>query len=344
MLNRLLRRLQGRPAPALTAAASDEDVAAAVEEALPVGAEAMPDADVAATLVSPQELADLFVRHLLGTAPDEPAVDGLADDILDRLDAQTQRLDVARLPRLPALVPQLLAVLRRDDVDANAIAALLARDPTLAGDVVRVANSAHYRRGAAVGNLPQAVNTIGSDGLRYVVLTTVMRPILQADPSHQAAHAGARLAAQSETRTWLCGTLARGVCDAGEVQLASVIASTGTAALMRMMPRPLMAQAAADINFGTRFLALASELSTRAAAHWRLDETLRNALQAMPRNGDDAGALARVLARADRLSMLHALHDTGDAPRLATSENLDERAQDRRLLASIPVTSEPVAA
>ncbi|WP_133500302.1 HDOD domain-containing protein [Cognatilysobacter terrigena] len=342
MLNRLLRRLQGRPTSAPIADASNEDVApapafaadeAAVEAELPGDA----------VLLTPHELSARFVRHLLGAPADAPIVDGLADDILDRLDTQSQRLDVARLPRLPALVPQLLSALRRDDVDSNAIAALLARDPTLAGDVVRVANSAHYRRGSAIATLPQAVNTIGSDGLRYVVLTTVMRPILQADPSQQAAQSGVRLAEQSEARTWLCGALARGACDVGEAQLASVIASTGIAALMRMMPRPLMTQAAADAAFGPRFLALAADVSTRAAVHWRLDEPLRQALQALARSDEDAAPLTRVLTRADRLSMLRVLRQI-DASNIAVSTDSAERMQDTRLLASIPGLAEPVAA
>ncbi|GAB1596512.1 HDOD domain-containing protein [Lysobacter claricitrinus] len=342
MISRLLRRLQGRPASAPIAAASVEDAVAMADDAW---TDMDDDAPGDAVVLTTSELAAAFVRHLFGTPADAPVVDGMADDILDRLDAQMQRLDVARLPRLPALVPQLLAALRRDDVDANAIAAVLARDPTLAGDVVRVANSAHYRRGGPINALPQAVNTIGSDGLRYVVLTTVMRPILQADPSHQGAQSGARLAAQSETRTWLCGTLARGACDVGEAQLASVIASTGASALMRMMSRPLLTDAAADPSFGPRFLALAAALSARAAMHWRLGDAVCGALQTMTSDADDIAPLARVLARADRLSMLHAMHRSGDVePRAAIATTDDERRRDARLLASIADVSAAAAA
>ncbi|MGY4516789.1 HDOD domain-containing protein [Lysobacter sp. HA18] len=340
MITRLLRRLQGRPAPAPTAAPSVEGDAVVVDDVWnDMDDEAVADATV---LASP-ELAARFVAHLFGTPADAPVVDGMADDILDRLDTQMQRLDVARLPRLPALVPQLLAALRRDDVDANAIAAVLARDPTLAGDVVRVANSAHYRRGAPINALPQAVNTVGSDGLRYVVLTTVMRPILQADPSQQGAQSGARLAVQSETRTWLCGTLARGACDIGEAQLASVIASTGASALMRMMPRPLITQAAADATFGPRFLALAGTLSARAAAHWRLGDSVCTALASM--STDDGAPLVRVLTHADRLSMLHTLQQCGEiASSVSIAASADDRRKDAGLLASLPQMSESAAA
>jgi HD-like signal output (HDOD) protein len=305
MITRLLRRLQGRPAAVMTAGLDTLPGIARVDDA-------PADGSADAMVVEPAVLASAFVRHLLDASPGAAVEDGLSEDILLRLAAHAERLDVARLPRLPALVPQMLSSLRRHPSDANSLAALLTRDPTLAGAVVRVANSAHYRRGAQVTSLPQAVGVIGNDGLRYVVLTSVMRPILQADPSHQAARSGERLSQQAEARTWLCGALAAPAgCDPGEAQLASVIASTGVAALMRMMPRTLLAQAAADPSFAPAFLALAAGLSTRAATHWRLDDALQAALQGMAGSSPDETALARTLATADRLSMLHALRVAG---------------------------------
>ncbi|HEY4529894.1 MAG TPA: HDOD domain-containing protein [Luteimonas sp.] len=297
MLKRFLQRLQGRPAPRADARDVDQ---VAVD----------PSADVDAVVIARDELGARFLRHLLDTPAAEPAADDLADDILDRLDAVASRLDPARLPRLPALVPQLLAALRRDDVDANALAAMVARDPTLAGAVVRSANSVHYRRGTQVSALPQAIGVVGNEGLRYVVLTSVMRPILQADPSQQGARAGQCLVAQGEARTWICGALATRVDDPGQAQLASIIASTGTAALLRMMPHALLAQAAADPSFAPRFFRLAADLSARTAAHWRLDAALQQALQAMP--GDASPSpLAAMLSTADALSMLHVLRRAG---------------------------------
>ena len=327
MITRLLRRLQGRPAAVAPAGLETLPEIARVDDA--------PDAD--ALVIEPEVLAAAFVRHLLDSAPGGTAESGLSDDILARLAAHAEHLDVARLPRLPALVPQLLAALRRDDSDANSLAALLTRDPTLAGSVIRVANSAHYRRGAQVTALPQAVGVIGNDGLRYVVLTSVMRPILQADPSQQAARSGERLSQQAEARTWLCGALAGAAGgDAGEAQLASVIASTGVAALMRMLPRALLARAAADTAFAPRFLQLAAELSARAAEHWRLDEALRRALQTMASPAQDDAALTHTLAAADRLSMLHALRMAGGIDELAqVSSTVAAQRRDAQLLATL---------
>jgi len=332
MLTHLLRRLQGRPADAMRSA---EDAARpGVVDDAPGDAEAE-----AATLIAPDVLAAGFVRHLLDVAHGQPRIDGLADDLLARLTVQAEHLDVARLPRLPALVPQLLSALRRDDTDANALAALLARDPTLAAAVVRVANSAQYACGARVSSLPKAVGVVGNEGLRYVVLTSVMRPILHADPAQQGARTGERLAQVAEARTWLCGALAATEhCDAGEAQLTSVIASTGRAARLRMMPHRLLAQAAPDPSFAMPFLALAASIAARAAAHWRLDAELCAALVATSADradGADPTPLARTLIRADRLSMLHALRMADDIDDDAQVSPGAMAAQDARLLAAL---------
>ena len=326
MISRLLRRLQGHavaPMPPAAPATLSDPSTHAIGVVAP--ADALPEATDASPPVAP---VHAFVRHLLDAPPGAAPEPGLCDDVLARLDALSRHLDVARLPRLPAMVPQLLAALRRDDADANSLATLISRDPSLAGDVVRVAGSAHYARANPVASLPQAIGTIGFDGLRYVVLTTVMRPILQADPSHQAARTGERLAQHGEARTWLCGPLAAGRCDVGEAQLASVVASTGLAALLRMLPRSLLAQAAADDAFAPALLVMAGELSARAAMHWRFDAPVREALATFAAPVRPDSALAGVLADADRLAMVRLLRD-GDVLR---DDAAHAAAAERRLL------------
>lgn len=313
MLSRLLRRLQGRPVDGSMSDADAPGSLGAPTSALP----ATEDADAgfdAAPGVSTAALQWRFLADLLDAPPAVPTP-GVAADVLARLDVMATHLDVARLPRLPAVVPQLLAALRRNESDAAALATLLARDSTLSGDVLRIANSAHYRRGRRVSALPQAVSAIGADGLRYAVLTSVTRPILQSDPARQGARLGEALSQHCEARTWLCGTLAGGTCDPAEAQLASVIAATGTAALLRMLPHAMFVQASADADFAPAFFALANGLSARAATHWHLHEATCRAIAGIGAAEAPAGSLADVLARADRIAMLRAL---GAASGIAT--------------------------
>ncbi|MFZ5656197.1 MAG: HDOD domain-containing protein [Pseudomonadota bacterium] len=254
-------------------------------------------------------LEQAFVGWAFGPDGNAPGETVSAAEALAYLQAVARRFDARRMPRLPALVPQLLASMRREDADADDIAALLARDPTLAGDVMRVAGSAYYCRGAAPGSLQQAVRVLGDAGLRQVVLGSVMRPILRGDAGPTPLSTAARLWSQSEARTWLCGRLAGADCDAGEAQLAGIVAGTGLAALSRMAPPGLLAGAAADPDFAGRLLVIARPLTVRACSHWQLPTPVLEALEP----GTDT-PLARVLTAADGLAMGYRLVEAGQLP------------------------------
>lgn len=265
------------------------------------------------------DIAQRFHRWLLDTPPGlDAAGPGVLDDALAQLEAVAARFDVRRMPRLPALVPQVMAAIRRDGSDAAEVAALLARDPMLAGEVLRVANSAWYRRGTGATTVQQAVQAIGHEGLRHVLVTTVMRPILRGEPSQPGFAVAGRLWAQAEACTWLCARLAVGRCDVGDAQLAGIVATAGASALLRMTSLPLLAQAAADPAFAGHFATIAWPLSARAAAHWQLPDEVRQALDERAGAGAAATPLGRVLASADLLAMGESLVDAG----LAAQEDI----------------------
>lgn len=306
MINRLLRRLQGRPAR--LAPAQDDAARAHVVDPAPAAQSIGYSIDTA-------ELERCFLHWVFDLPGEAQAPNATAAEAaFGQLQAVAHRFDVRRMPRLPALVPQLLAAMRRDDSDAAQLAGLVARDPTLAGDVMRVANSAFYRRAQAPAGLQQAVQTIGNDGLRHVVLGSVMRPILRGDAGQSGAGASARLWAHAEARAWLCGRLAAGRHDAGEAHFAGIVAGTGVAALSRMVPLSLLADAAGDPAFAPRFFDIARPLAVRAGAHWQLPANVLDALQAFTDAEIAASPLARTLQAADRLAMGYRLIEAGALP------------------------------
>src|SRR5262249_4001939 len=62
----------------------------------------------------------------------------------------------ANLPSLPAAALEVVHVCSDPDADIAQLAHVLERDPTLAGQVLRVANTAHYYRGRPVTSLDRA--------------------------------------------------------------------------------------------------------------------------------------------------------------------------------------------
>lgn len=297
MISNLIRRLQGRPAPLAPAAARG------VPES---GDVAVADAATAAPatggpVLGIESLEQRFLAWALGLdGAMAPRDDAAPEAAFAQLQAVAQRFDVRRMPRLPALVPQLLSEMRREDVDANSLATVLQRDAILAGDVMRVAGSAHYRRGQPPASLQQAVQAIGHEGLRHVVLSSVMRPILRGDARDPGFRVAARLWSHTGATAWLCGRLAIGQADPGAAQLAGIVAGTGLAALSRMVPMPVLADAAADPGFPRRFLDLARPIAARAGTHWALPAPVLEALDAGASPGP---GLPRVLRAADHLAM-----------------------------------------
>lgn len=90
--------------------------------------------------------------------------------------------DPRRLPRRPQLLPQLLSTLNDDEASSHDIAGIIARDPALAANLLKLANSALYRHHAApVDSLDRAVAMVGVDGLRHLVSVALMQPVMRMD-------------------------------------------------------------------------------------------------------------------------------------------------------------------
>lgn len=298
MITNLIRRLQGRPAPLAPAVArgvADGDDVAVADA---IDAQEPPANGPVLRIDDLEQHFLAWALGLDGTPPTHAAA--CAEPAFAQLQAVAQRFDVRRMPRLPALVPALLSEMRREDVDAASLATVLQRDATLAGDVMRVAGSVHYRRGQPPASLQQAVQAIGHEGLRHVVLSSVMRPILRGDARDPGYRIAARLWTHTEATAWLCGRLAIGQADPGAAQLAGIVAGTGLAALSRMVPQPVLADAATDPAFARRFLDLARPIAGRAGVHWALPVPV---LEALDGAAAPAPGLPRLLRAADHLAM-----------------------------------------
>lgn len=79
------------------------------------------------------------------------------------------------LPLLPDVAAQVLALCNAPDSDARALAALLQRDPAMAGHVLRVANSAAFAPREPIVSLQQAVSRMGMSALSQIAMAVAMK-------------------------------------------------------------------------------------------------------------------------------------------------------------------------
>lgn len=135
-------------------------------------------ADAAAGMATDwaQRLLDLALGACDGPAPAAHAA---------AIDAAARRLErfgaePGRLPRRPQLLPELLVALNDDTSSAVRIAALVSRDPVLAANLLRLANSVRYRiYPAPVESLERAVALVGMQGMRQLVALALMQPVMR---------------------------------------------------------------------------------------------------------------------------------------------------------------------
>ncbi len=107
-------------------------------------------------------------------ADDHPVVASVLAAISDP--AAQKRLT----PRRPNLLPQLMRAINDEDVSRRELSAIIARDPSMVGSLLKMANSAYYRVAAGrVESIERAVVILGSDGLRSLVASSILQPIFQ---------------------------------------------------------------------------------------------------------------------------------------------------------------------
>src|SRR5690554_2146048 len=122
---------------------------------------------------------------------------------------------------------QILSELQRQEVDHHRIEQLLAQEPQLCVRLLRMINSAQYKRANTISSLRQALMLLGIDRLRTLVATLVLA---NDDPCNML------LLPQALTRAAMCQRLAAGEFndDAEAAFMAGLLSMTGLMLNLRL--------------------------------------------------------------------------------------------------------------
>jgi HD-like signal output (HDOD) protein len=104
----------------------------------------------------------------------EPATRALSD-----LDLQAKYL-----PRRPSLLPRLMSAIHNDTSSIREMAKIIGEDGALLGGMLKLANSSAFRMSGSkpVDSLEKAVARVGTDGLRSLVATALLHPVMSRTP------------------------------------------------------------------------------------------------------------------------------------------------------------------
>jgi len=115
-------------------------------------------------------------REALSLPPDAehaPVFKAVAQ-ILERIEARPEYI-----PRRPSLLPKLLSTVNDPQAAMVEISRIIAQDPALTGNLLRIANSPMYRVSSMpVESIERAVTLVGVQGIRSIIATALLQPVM----------------------------------------------------------------------------------------------------------------------------------------------------------------------
>ena len=108
--------------------------------------------------------------------PDHAPVFVAVQKILERIEARPEYI-----PRRPSLLPKLLAMVNDSEANMGEMSRIIAQDPALTGNLLRIANSSFYRTNSLpVESIERAVTLVGVQGIRSIIATALLQPLMAA--------------------------------------------------------------------------------------------------------------------------------------------------------------------
>ncbi len=219
------------------------------------------------------------------------------------------------VPRLPAIVPKLMLALRGCDASATDLANLLSNDVVLVGQVLKLANSAYYSRLQIYESLEQAIVNIGFDGIRQIIVSAAMKPILNSSKGHFANIASTYLWDKSSHAGLLSDCAAKKLLeDRFHAYLASLTMQSGMTMLSRELDKHFSREnAPRDREFVDTLNSYALEISARISKQWQFPEAVSNALHEQLTADDPTkmSKLGAIIFLSDKLAKIQLLTRNG---------------------------------
>ena len=222
--------------------------------------------------------------------------------------------DAVVVPRMPTVIPQLLASLRNKSVAVHELTRLIVKDVVLVGEVVNAVNSALYNPADRISNLEKAVIMLGEDGLRFVIAKVAFRPIINLSAGPYTRRAAPHVWLQSEKCALACHALSdqkeNNGYDAFQAFLTGLMKNVGLIIAFRLLDQECeQAKFRYSAGFQLAMASVAATLSYRIAQRWDFPPAVIQALQqqAGGRKAVEWTALGQLLHDADLISKMRVL-------------------------------------
>jgi HD-like signal output (HDOD) protein len=211
--------------------------------------------------------------------------------VLERLELQAKYL-----PRRPSLLPKLMSAINSDTNSMRELAAIIGEDGALLGGLLRLANSSFYRvTDKPIESLERAVTMVGTEGIRSIIATALLHPVMTMRHGAFAAFPQAiwEHTQYSAAAAELHGAQVEHV-DVFSARLVALLHGLASNAVFRIVREECLETAGTEVQSGALVRMLedwVGPTAVRIAESWQLPLEHRTALAAHP----SQNALARSL-------------------------------------------------
>ena len=260
---------------------------------------------------------DAIYYRWLAAAGSAQASKQAEQQILDELTrlAREPIAGAALVPRIPAIIPQLMRTLQDETMSAAELSRQLAQDVLLVAEVYREANRpcyhSRYNASPSINNMEGAIMLLGQNGMRMLLARVAFRPIVSMQSGGLSIRTAPLIWRQSEKCALAANLLAPAMqANAFDAYLAGLMANVGLVVAFRLIDQMHAPDAFPQSDaFIAEVFAQARILSVRIAELWEFPASVTRAI-----GQADADPQAQALALGQRLSKLRMLVDTGRFP------------------------------
>lgn len=222
------------------------------------------------------------------------------------------------IPRLPSIIPKLIRSLKDPKASSKDYVEIIRKDPSMSAGVLKLANSVYFNPSSGnVTNIEIAVVKLGIDGLRSVLSTVVMQPVIQRKTPYFNEF-GQRLWQHSLATAVVCELLAktRGI-DLYKAYLLGLSHNIGKITLFSEMCQQLKSLPGEDKPDRSAFVPLLQKrsdlLSYEIAQDWQLPDEIISALkqQASLTQSTNLGPFSRLLRDGKNISKSYLAYKLG---------------------------------
>ncbi len=255
---------------------------------------------------------------------------------------------IKAVPRLPSVIPRLLQSLRDPDSSAAHYVSIINKDPALSTAVLKLANSVYFNPSAQkVNSIETAVVKLGIEGLRSVLSTAVMQPVIHRQ-SYYYSGFGHKLWVHSVCCAVACETIAKQRnLEPFKAYLLGLVHDIGKITIFSELSNQFQHNPQQDgaqpgyAAFAPLMQSTSEALSYQVALDWALPEAICEALRQQIDlcAGDRVDPYAHVLYQANLACELHAIARHDPAQRLAAEQAIEDMQLPRDLFEQLDALS-----